>query len=176
MKDDAEFKYETSVPTECGEQRLLFRDFGPRPVVDGFNDGDISSDGGAVLLGQTDRNRGHLRGYIPLHGSSESTQPFSISSRRSLYEERYRPVRLASWPIQIDAIPEPGATAIVVGLPAGGSMVYRRAFSGRGRSLSRFSGIGVGSDPMMPFFFCEPEFPRKSHPKSTTPSLRTTLG
>ena len=63
MKDDADSKNETPVLTEWGEQPLLFPDFGPRPVVVDFNGGDISSDGGSVLLGQTDRSRGHLRRF-----------------------------------------------------------------------------------------------------------------
>ena len=63
MKDDTEPKSEPTAPTECDGQPLLFPDFGPRPVVVDFNGGDVSSDGGSVLLGQTDRSRGHLRRF-----------------------------------------------------------------------------------------------------------------
>jgi Transposase DDE domain group 1 len=63
MKDDTEPKSETPAPTECDGQPLLFPDFGPRPVVVDFNGGDVSSDGGSVLLGQTDRSRVQLRRF-----------------------------------------------------------------------------------------------------------------
>ena len=48
--------------TDCSQQPLLFADLGPRQVVAEFTAGDLSSDGGVLLLRQVDRGLGLSRG------------------------------------------------------------------------------------------------------------------
>ncbi|MGA2554716.1 MAG: hypothetical protein ABSG04_00370 [Verrucomicrobiota bacterium] len=45
-----------SSATDCTRQPLLFQDLGSRQVVADFSGGTLSSDGGALLLRQVDRN------------------------------------------------------------------------------------------------------------------------
>jgi hypothetical protein len=47
--------------TDCADQRLLFQDLGPRQVVAEFTAGDLSSDGGVLLLRQVDHGLGLSR-------------------------------------------------------------------------------------------------------------------
>ena len=47
-----------SSETDCTEQSLLFQDLHRRKVVADFSGGTLSSDGGALLLGQVDNNLG----------------------------------------------------------------------------------------------------------------------
>jgi hypothetical protein len=47
--------------TDCTKQRLLFPDLGTRAVVADFTGGDLSSDGGALLLRQVDQGLGVTR-------------------------------------------------------------------------------------------------------------------
>ena len=47
--------------TDCREQPLLFADLGAREVVVEFTDGEISSDGGVLLLCQVDHGLGLSR-------------------------------------------------------------------------------------------------------------------
>jgi hypothetical protein len=60
MQDDTEQPKEIQPPTECDGQTILFPDLGGPPVVIDFGGGEITSDGGAALLGQTDRSRGYI--------------------------------------------------------------------------------------------------------------------
>ena len=47
--------------TDCNQQPLLFQDLGPRQVVAEFTAGDLSSDGGVLLLRQVDHGLGLSR-------------------------------------------------------------------------------------------------------------------
>jgi hypothetical protein len=47
--------------TDCADQRLLFQDLGSRQVVAEFTAGDLSSDGGVLLLRQVDHGLGLSR-------------------------------------------------------------------------------------------------------------------
>ena len=49
--------------TQCNESRFDFGDEGRREVVAEFNGGTISSDGGALLLRETDRRMNLLRRF-----------------------------------------------------------------------------------------------------------------
>ena len=48
-------------PTDWAGQPLLFQDLGARKVVADFSGGDLSSDGGVLLLRQVDHGRGLSR-------------------------------------------------------------------------------------------------------------------
>ena len=50
-----------SSSTECRNQPLLFQDLGSRKVVADFSGGNLSSDGGVLLLRQVDRSQGLIR-------------------------------------------------------------------------------------------------------------------
>jgi hypothetical protein len=50
------------VPTDCKQGSFQFQDLGRRQVVADFSGGFVSSDGGALLLGQADRSIGLTRG------------------------------------------------------------------------------------------------------------------
>ena len=47
-----------SSATDCNHQALLFQDLGPRKVVADFSGGNLSSDGGVLLLREVDHNLG----------------------------------------------------------------------------------------------------------------------
>src|SRR5882672_1873515 len=47
-----------SSETDCNQPALLFQDLGPRKVVADFSGGNLSSDGGVLLLRQVDHNLG----------------------------------------------------------------------------------------------------------------------
>ena len=50
-----------SSTTDCKDQPLLFQDLGSRQVVADFSGGTLSSDGGALLLREVDREINLLR-------------------------------------------------------------------------------------------------------------------
>src|ERR1700723_1522385 len=49
--------------TDCSAEQLEFQGVGRRRVVASFEGGTLSSDGGALLLGEVDRRRGILRRF-----------------------------------------------------------------------------------------------------------------
>jgi hypothetical protein len=51
------------MPTECTPKLFAFEAVARRAVVAGFDGGDITSNGGALLLGQVDRGRGLIRRF-----------------------------------------------------------------------------------------------------------------
>src|SRR5258708_4886687 len=51
------------MPTECSAKRFEFEAVERRAVVAGFDGGDITSNGGALLLGQVDRGLGLVRRF-----------------------------------------------------------------------------------------------------------------
>jgi hypothetical protein len=60
-KDPNQSHRAASRATDCSHQPLLFQDLGPRQVVAEFTAGDLSSDGGVLLLRQVDHSLGLSR-------------------------------------------------------------------------------------------------------------------
>ena len=60
-KGPSQSRSATAAPTVCHDQPLLFADLGARQVVADFSAGDLSSDGGVLLLRQVDHGLGLSR-------------------------------------------------------------------------------------------------------------------
>src|SRR3954467_10015160 len=61
-----------SSSTQCRNQPLLFQDVGSRKVVADFSGGDLSSDGGVLLLRQVDRCLGLTRRLAECFGDQRN--------------------------------------------------------------------------------------------------------
>ena len=62
------------MPTECTPKLFAFEAVARRAVVASFDGGDITSNGGALLLGQVDRGRGLIRRFAACEAFGERAQ------------------------------------------------------------------------------------------------------